>query len=67
MDEYLTTAEVASVLRTPPATLRYWRHVGRGPQSFKVGKRLLYARADVESFIAAAREASSVGDVPAAS
>ena len=31
-DELLTIAEVADVLRVPLATLRYWRHLGTGPE-----------------------------------
>jgi excisionase family DNA binding protein len=55
MTEYLTTHEVAETLRTSAETVRYWRHVGKGPRSFKVGRRVLYAVEDVEAFIAAAR------------
>lgn len=51
----MTTADVATLLRTSTETVRYWRHVGKGPKSFKVGRRVLYAREDVETFIAAAR------------
>lgn len=61
MSEYLTTGEVADTLRTPVETVRYWRHVNKGPKSFKVGRRVLYAREDVEAFIAEARG----GQVPA--
>lgn len=49
---FLTTAEVAEILRTPVETVRYWRHVKQGPKSFKVGRRVLYAVEDVEAFIA---------------
>lgn len=52
---YMTTQEVADVLRTPVETVRYWRHVDKGPKSFKVGRRVLYAAEDVEQFIAQAR------------
>jgi excisionase family DNA binding protein len=54
---YMTTAEVAEMLRVPIETCRYWRHVGKGPKSFKIpgGRRVLYAREDVEEFIAKAR------------
>lgn len=55
MTQYLTTVEVADILRTPRETVRYWRHVGKGPKSFKVGRRVLYAREDVEAFIAVSR------------
>lgn len=54
--EYITTTELAKLLRAPEETCRYWRHVGKGPKSFKVGRRVLYAREDVEAFIAEARE-----------
>ena len=55
IEENLTTEEVARIYRTSPETVRYWRHVGKGPKSFKRGRRVLYARADVEADIAAAR------------
>jgi hypothetical protein len=45
--DYLTTDELAAVMRTSPETCRYWRHIGRGPRSFKAGRKVLYARADV--------------------
>jgi DNA-binding transcriptional MerR regulator len=47
---FLTTAEVAERFRTSPETLRYWRYVGRGPQSFKLGRRVLYTEEAVEAF-----------------
>lgn len=55
MPEYLTTIEVADKLRTSPETVRYWRHIGTGPTSFKVGRKVLYAVEDVERYIADAR------------
>lgn len=53
--KYLTTEEVATLLRTSPETVRWWRHEKKGPASFKVGRRVLYAAEDVEAFIAEAR------------
>ena len=55
MTRYMTTAEVAETTRAPVETVRYWRHIGRGPKSFKVGRRVLYAVDDVEAWIEAAR------------
>lgn len=56
MDEdLLTTAEVAAHLRTAPSTLRYWRHIGRGPDSFRVGKRVLYRATDVHTWLLSQR------------
>jgi len=54
---YMTTGEVASEVRTPVETVRYWRHVGKGPKSFKLGRRVLYAVEDVEAWIEDARRA----------
>jgi excisionase family DNA binding protein len=54
--ELLTITEAADVLRTPVATLRYWRHQGIGPRSFRLGRRVLYRRDDVHAWIDAKRE-----------
>ncbi|NED94635.1 helix-turn-helix domain-containing protein [Phytoactinopolyspora alkaliphila] len=52
MNEYMTTAEVAELLRVPAETVRYCK----GPKSFRVGgRRVLYAREDVAAFVASAR------------
>jgi excisionase family DNA binding protein len=50
-DELLTIAEVAEMLRVPIGTLRYWRHLGAGPHSFKVGRSVRYRRGDVRAWI----------------
>jgi predicted DNA-binding transcriptional regulator AlpA len=50
----LNSAEVAQLIRVPEATLRYWRHVGIGPRSFKMGpRRVLYRADDVDAWVAA--------------
>lgn len=54
----MTTAEVAEFLRTSPESVRWWRHVGKGPASFKAGRRVLYERADVEQWIRDRRNAA---------
>ena len=46
-DELLTMAEVSDLIRVPVATLRYWRHLGSGPRSFKVGRHVRYWRTDL--------------------
>jgi len=61
MPDYLTTSEVAALLRAPVETVRYWRHVNRGPASFKAGRRVLYAEADVREWIDRQREATKAG------
>lgn len=60
MDErFMTTDEVAAYFRTSAGTCRYWRHVGKGPRSFRVGKRVLYRESDVKAYADAALAASS--------
>jgi predicted DNA-binding transcriptional regulator AlpA len=49
--ELLTIAEAALLLRAPVATLRYWRHLGTGPRSFRLGRRVVYRREDLHSWI----------------
>lgn len=55
MPNLLTTTEVADLARTSPETVRYWRHIGKGPRSFKLGRRVLYDEADVLAWIEAQR------------
>ena len=55
MPKYLVTAEVAELVRAPIETVRYWRFAGKGPKSFKVGRRVLYAIEDVDAWIAQAK------------
>jgi hypothetical protein len=43
----LTLQEASRLLRVPEGTLRYWRHLGCGPRSFKVGRHVRYWRADL--------------------
>lgn len=63
-DDLLTISEAAAILRTPVATLRYWRHLRIGPRSFKIGRRVFYRRSDVEAWLReqeAADRARAVG------
>jgi len=49
--DLLTLSETAEATRTPEATLRYWRHKGTGPRSFRIGRRVMYKREDVEAWV----------------
>ncbi|AGB26258.1 hypothetical protein Mycsm_06098 [Mycobacterium sp. JS623] len=54
--ELLTVADVAEMTRIKTSTLRYWRALGeRGPASFKLGRHVMYRRADVEKWLNEAR------------
>ena len=57
--ELLPLAETAAVLRTRVATLRYWRHLGVGPDGFRLGRRVVYRRGDVDRWLAAQQQARS--------
>lgn len=52
---YLTTAEVAERFRTADSTVRFWRLVGKGPPSIKIGRRVLYPVDGVRAYEAALR------------
>lgn len=61
MADLMTTEEVAEETRIPAASLRWLRHVDRGPRSFKVGRRVMYRREDVEAFMTEAYTATVRG------
>lgn len=50
-DDLLSIDEAAALLRTPVATLRYWRYLGTGPHSFRVGRAVRYWRSDVQGWL----------------
>ena len=57
--QLLTLTETAARLRTPVATLRYWRHLGTGPDSFRLGRRVVYRRDDLDRWITAQHDEES--------
>ncbi|MDH3260029.1 MAG: helix-turn-helix domain-containing protein [Acidimicrobiia bacterium] len=64
--DFVFLEEAAAFLRRSPATLRWWRHAGKGPRCANVGGRVVYLRADldrwVESEFAAEDRVSQKGD-----
>lgn len=46
-DQLLTLQEVAAFVRVPEQTLRYWRHLGKGPHGFRLGRFVRFWRSDV--------------------
>lgn len=50
----MTMDEVAEMLRKSPAQLRWMRHNGVGPNSAKLGGRIMYREQDVVDWIEAA-------------
>jgi predicted DNA-binding transcriptional regulator AlpA len=58
--QLLTITEAAARLRTPVATLRYWRHLGTGPDSFRLGRRVVYRRDDIDRWITAQHDSQAI-------
>jgi hypothetical protein len=46
-----------------PRTLEQWRWQGRGPQYLKIGGRVIYRLADVETFETANLHVSTIGPI----
>ncbi len=53
----LTLDEAAALLRTSVATLRYWRHLGVGPDGFRLGRRVMYRREDLARWVSEQQDA----------
>ena len=62
MDQLMRVPEVSELTGVSEATLRFWRSVGKGPRSAKLGRRIVYRRADVEAWVEAQFEAAGGGD-----
>lgn len=62
MNENDSTAAVSAYTGVPESTLRYWRHTGEGPISFKLGRRVLYRKADVDAWLAVQYAATARGE-----
>ena len=53
--EPLTESEAALRLGLKVATLRAWRHQGRGPAFVRLGRAVRYLATDIEDFLIANR------------
>jgi hypothetical protein len=61
--ELLTITEAADLVRAHVATPRYWRHLGTGPRSFRLGRRVLYRRDDLRSWIDAQHDGGGASEI----
>ncbi|MDN4520523.1 helix-turn-helix domain-containing protein [Mycolicibacterium austroafricanum] len=59
----LSTAEAAEYAGIPANTLRYYRQLGTGPASYKLGSRVVYDLADLDSWLAAEKVKTVRGGV----
>lgn len=60
-DPILTVNQVSDETGVPVGTLRYWRHAGTGPESFKLGRRVVYRRSAIDAWISAQQVATTRG------
>jgi predicted DNA-binding transcriptional regulator AlpA len=65
--ELMTFPEVVAASRQPEATMRWLIHAGKGPRHAKIGRRLVFRRADVEAWIDEAFQRAAAVRTPAAS
>lgn len=52
------TADAADYCGPAPPTLRYYRHAGVGPVSYRIGSKVYYDRADLDDWLTAKKDAS---------
>lgn len=51
--QYLTAAQLAHAIKRSERTLETWRRLGGGPSFIRLGRRVLYAKSAVDTWIAA--------------
>lgn len=57
----LRTPEAAKYADRPEATFRWWRHIGYGPRSYKIGRAVFYDVADLDEWLGQQKAATAVG------
>lgn len=63
-ERYLTSMQVSEITGIPLGTLRYWRHIGDGPESMTLGrKRVVYKLSKLNHWLAAQENNSVRGGV----
>jgi excisionase family DNA binding protein len=48
---FYTNETLAEYLGRPVDTIRRWRYVGEGPPGVRIGRRVMYAKTDVEKWL----------------
>lgn len=60
-DRFLTARECEALTTIPEGTLRYWASVGRGPASFKLGRRRVWRESTIRAWIAEQEKSTTTG------
>jgi hypothetical protein len=50
-DKLYPTDHAAPAIGSTPATMQWWRHIGRGPRYVKIGRKVFYRGRHLEDFI----------------
>lgn len=50
MERLLTFRDIAEQTGIPEGTLRYWRHIGEGPEGYKIGRRVCFPESKVKAW-----------------
>ena len=61
MQELLTPAEAAKLLKVPLSTLKHWRYTGEGPVWLRIGRLPRYDPRDLERYRDAQRVEAARG------
>jgi hypothetical protein len=59
----LSLPQAAVYVGTTPSNLRWYRHIGEGPASYIVGRRIVYDIADLDAWVAEQKRKSLRGGV----
>src|SRR6266478_6071907 len=62
--EWMEPATLAGRIGVTETTLAVWRSTGRGPASLKLGRRVVYPRSDVETWLQSLRESRNGNKEP---
>lgn len=61
MERLLTIRELSERTGIPEGTFRYWRHVGEGPEGYKIGRRVCYPESKVNAWFKAMTTSDAEG------
>lgn len=61
-DPLLTLDEISERTRKPVSTLRWYRHRGEGPKTFRLGRRVVARESDVLAWIESQASAPAGGE-----
>lgn len=56
--EFMTVDQLSAYIKIEPGTIYNWKQLGLGPRRTKVGKRVLFAKVDVDAWIAEQNKAA---------